>query len=439
MKGCLDMNKETNRIEYKAQLTDGFEREVVAFLNYHEGGVIYIGIDDDGNVIGVTDVDSLQLKIVDRIKNNILPATMGLFDVIVEKIENKEVIKIIISSGSEKPYYLRKYGMSPKGCLLRVGSSVQQMTTQMIDDYYSKRVRVTLSNMESPRNDLTFEQLKIYYEAKNLHLNAMFEETLDLLTKDGEYNYAAYMLADDNGISIKVAKYAGIDKVDLVENEEYGYCSIIKATKSVLDKLNVENRTFAKITSSVRTEKNMIDKVALREAVINAIVHNDYRREVPPVFEIFSDRLTITSYGGLVSGLSKEDFFKCHSMPRNRELMRVFKDVGLVEQLGSGMSRILDAYNESIFEFTPNFLVVTFTFEKGLSLPNGNDFGNDGNKYFTKIRGVILADPYVKLDDMAKQTGISKRTLSRELKKMQEAGKVQRIGTARKGYWELIE
>jgi Predicted transcriptional regulator containing an HTH domain and an uncharacterized domain shared with the mammalian protein Schlafen len=95
--------------------------------------------------------------------------------------------------------------------------------------------------------------------------------------------------------------------------------------------------------------------------------------------------------------------------------------------------------NESIFEFTPNFLVVTFTFEKGLSLPNGNDFGNDGNKYFTKIRGVILADPYVKLDDMAKQTGISKRTLSRELKKMQEAGKVQRIGTARKGYWELIE
>jgi len=124
---------------------------------------------------------------------------------------------------------------------------------------------------------------------------------------------------------------------------EWIYCSIIKATKSVLDKLNIENKTFAKITSSTRLEKNMVDKVALREAAINAIVHNDYSREVPPVFEIYSDRLTVTSYGGLVSGLSQADFFSCRSMPRNRELMRVLKDVGLVEHLGSGMSRILEA------------------------------------------------------------------------------------------------
>ena len=71
-----------------------------------------------------------------------------------------------------------------------------------------------------------------------------------------------------------------------------------------------------------------------RQALINAIVHNDFTREIPPVFEIFSDRMEFTSYGGLISGQSKEDFFSCSSMPRNRELMRVFKDVGLVEQLG---------------------------------------------------------------------------------------------------------
>ncbi len=78
----------------------------------------------------------------------------------------------------------------------------------------------------------------------------------------------------------------------------------------------------------------------MREAVINAIVHSDFFEEIPPVFEIFNDKMIFTSYGGLL-GQSKEDFFSCSSMPRNRELMRVFKDVGLVEQLGSGMSRIL--------------------------------------------------------------------------------------------------
>ena len=95
---------------------------------------------------------------------------------------------------------------------------------------------------------------------------------------------------------------------------------------------------------------------------------------VPPVVEIFSDRLTITSYGGLPQGLSRENFFRCRSMPRNRELMRVFKDVGLVEHLGSGMGRILAAYDKSIFLFEDEFLIVTFPFTNGFS-------GNTGETY----------------------------------------------------------
>ena len=186
-----------------------------------------------------------------------------------------------------------------------------------------------------------------------------------MLTEDGRYNYIAYLLADSNGVSIKVAKYAGKDKYDLIENEEYGYCSLIKATKSVLDRLNVENRTLTKITSKERIEKRLMDPLALKEAVINAIVHNDYSLEVPPVFEIYADRLEITSYGGLPMGLSEEDFFACRSMPRNRELMRVFKDLDLVEQLGSGMTRILSAYPKEIFSFTSHFMTVKYCYPEG--------------------------------------------------------------------------
>lgn len=357
-----DIMQENNRTEFKSQLNDKLEREVVAFLNYREGGDIYIGIDDNGAVIGVENADELQLTIADRIKNNILPATLGLFDIITENLNGKSVIHIIISSGFEKPYYIRKSGMSPKGCFIRIGSSSQPMEPNMIDDLYSKRTRNSLNKIVSPRQSLTFEQLQIYYQSKNLTLNDKFLENLDLLTEDGKLNYAAYLLADNNGTSIKIAKYSGTDKVDLIENEEYGYCSLIKATKSVLDKLEIENRTLTKITSKERIEKRLVEPIALREAVINAIVHNDYTREVPPVFEIFSDRIQITSYGGLPVGLSKDEFFNCRSMSRNRELMRVFKDIGLVEQLGSGMSRILKAYDKSIFEISDNFMIVTFKF-----------------------------------------------------------------------------
>ena len=168
------------------------------------------------------------MKIADRIKNNILPSTMGLFDIVTEVIEEVSVIKILVSSGLEKPYYIKSQGMSPSGCFTWVGTSTQPMTTAMIDELYAKRIHATLRNIQSPRQDLSFSQLKIYYQERGLELNQRFANTLELLTPDGKYNYIAYLLADENGVSIKVAKYAGADKVDLIENEEYGYCSLIK-------------------------------------------------------------------------------------------------------------------------------------------------------------------------------------------------------------------
>lgn len=359
--------QESNITELKAALNDKLEREVVAFLNYREGGDIYIGVNDDGSPAVLENVDGIMLAIGDRIRNNVQPSALGLYDIVREKYQGETIIHVIISSGPEKPYYIRRHGMSENGCYIRIGTSAQPMSQGMIDDLYARRTHNTLRKIVSPRQNLSFEQLQIYYQSKGLTLNERFAESLDLLTEDGKFNYVAYLLADSNGTSIKIAKYAGTDKVDLIENEEYGYCSLIKATKSVLDRLDIENRTFAKITSKERVERRLVDPIALREAVINAIVHNDYSREVPPVFEIYSDRIEITSYGGLPAGLSEEDFFGCRSMSRNRELMRVFKDVGLVEQLGSGMSRILRAYDRSAFRISPSFLVVSFRYPMGLT------------------------------------------------------------------------
>ena len=352
---------ETNRIEYKREVTSelDIEKEVVAFLNYKEGGYIYIGIDKDGSTVGVNDVDDCMLRLKDRIKHNISPSAMGLFDIAEEQKDGRSIIKVTVASGIEKPYFKTKFGMTPRGAYLRVGTSAEPMPQEQIDRLFAMRTRNSIGRIVSNRQDLSFEQLRIYYDERGKRLNDNFKRTLELLTDDGKYNYVAYLLADENGNSIKVAKYSSLDRCDLVENNEYGYCSLIKATKSVLSKLDIENKVAATITPMERIETPLWNKVALSEAGINAIVHNDYSFEVPPKFEIFPDRLEITSAGRLPESLTREEFFNGISIPRNKELMRIYRDVELVESLGSGIPRILRAYGEDCFKFTDNFIRIT--------------------------------------------------------------------------------
>ena len=176
-----------------------------------------------------------------------------------------------------------------------------------------------------------------------------------------------------------------------------GYCSLIKATKSVLAKLDIEN------------------KIALREAVINAIVHNDYSFEVPPKFEIFPDRLEITSAGRLPESLTKEEFFGGVSIPRNKELMRIYRDVELVESLGSGIPRILRAYGEDCFKFTDNFIRIIFP----ISVQDGahdsaQDRAHDNNSVSKTIRILVSCiEGEVDRDTLQSLIGIEHRTYFR--------------------------
>ena len=428
---------ENNRVEFKRELNDRLERTIVSFMNYPGGGEVLIGVDDNGNAVGIGNTDITQLAIINRIRDSVKPQPLGLFDVIVDKIDGHDIIRIIVSCGQQRPYYIKKYGMTEKGCYIRVGNSSQQMSEQMIDELLSKRQQISLHTMISPRQNLTFKQLCIYYEEKNLEPTEQFIENLDLRQSSGEFNYAAYLLADENGASLKVATYAGTDKVDLLETREYGNRCLITATYRILDRLDSENRTFAKITSKQRLEKERVNSIALREAVINAIVHNDYSKGFPLV-EIFANRIVITSCGGLVEGLTETDFYQCRSMPRNRELMRVFRDMELVEQIGSGMSRILKTYDRSVFELTTSFTIVTFPFEKAFIMSNEKLIGKINEKIKTTL-DVIKENPTATITKLSELTGKSQSTISRELKAYQAAGLVRREGARKKGLWVVDE
>lgn len=434
-----NLGTENSTTEFKRQLNESLEKEVVAFLNSAKGGDLYIGVDDDGEVVGVDDVDALMLAISDRIKNNIQPTCLGLFDVYAQEHDGKTIIHVVVTRGTEKPYYLKRYGQSPAGCFIRVGSGVQPMTTGMIDQVYAGRVRNSLRNIPAPTTlKLTFQQLKIYYQEKGFEINDSFLHNLDLYVPESErFNYAAYLLADTNSISIKVAKYAGIDKCDLIENEEYGYCSLLKATHRVLDKLEIENRTFTRITGAAeREQRRLFNARALREALINAIVHNDYTAEVSPLVEIYADRISITSYGGLLTGLSLEECLSGRSMPRNRELMRVFRDMELVEHLGSGMRRILSAYDNSIVHISEHFFELRFPMDERareiageVTAESGAESGvESGAESLTHRMLIRLQATPLSKSELARELGLNSITgaLNRSVSTLLEQGLIER-------------
>ena len=449
---------ETNRIEYKSALTKNLdlEKEVVAFLNYHEGGLIYIGIDKTETILGVADPDGDMLKIKDRIKHNISPSAMGLFDVVSEEKEGKALIKIIVASGSEKPYFKKKYGMTEKGCFLRIGTAAEPMPQKMIEELFASRTRNSIGKIKANRQALSFEQLRIYYQEKQKPLNKQFQKNLELLTPQGDLNYAAYLLADENNVSVKVAKYKGDTRVDLTESNEYGYVSLIKATKNVLDKIAIENRTITKITAKERKETRLWNTIALREAIINAFVHNEYTREVAPKFEIFKDRIEITSAGSLPEGLSKNEFFDGFSIPRNKELMRIFKDLDLVEQLGSGIPRILESYSKACFHFSDNFLRMVFPstapvdeapvqekpkdrLVKGLVINLVKELVKELPDTQIKILNLVSEDKHITISAMAKQLGTSTTTIDNHIELLKNKNVLQRVGGRKTGYWQIIE
>ena len=442
---------ETENVEYKRRITEDIERTVIGFLNV-SGGELHIGIDSDGSVYGVDNYDEEVRGFTDRVRNNILPSALGLFSVSSRIGKNDKVYLIIkIASGFEKPYYLKEFGMSPKGCFMRLGNQTIQMPQDMIDTLFARRSMHTLHNTISPNQFLTFEQLKIYYAEKGFTTNNdNFLRNLDLYTEDGKFNYLAYLMADTNGVSIKIAQYADNNKVTILQKTECGHCSLIKATKSMLTALDLYNKSAVEITFPNRIDTRLVDTGALRESVLNSILHNDYIRGAYPVVEFYPDRVEITSSGGLPLGLTREEFFDGVSHPRNRELMRIFKDMDLCEQLGSGMKRIMEKYRPEDYKISDNFVRASFKYsEHALDVLKGlrptqigpivTELPAGLSPLDVAVYKAIAEDTYTTATDIAKSLGSSAKTVRRSTDKLLNMGLIRRTGSNKKGSWETTD
>lgn len=437
---------ESETLELKEKYTDTITKEIVSFLN-GAGGSIIIGVKDNGTVVGVDKVDEVLRKISDIITTQIEPNPQDEISSELKFDDGKTLIITHINKGRHHIYCQKKYGFSSTGCTMRIGTTCKEITSEQIKIRYEKKFidNEYMLKKESNSSDLSFRELKIYYSEKNYHLeDKSFETNLNLRNKSGEYNLLAELLSDKNNIPFVFVKFQGQSKASISERSDYGYGCILTTYGKIKNRLQAENICISDTTVRPRKDTYLFDFDCVNEAILNALVHNDWTITEPQI-SMFNDRLDILSHGGLPNGMTKDQFFDGISKPRNATLMRIFLNMGLTEHTGHGIPTIVEKYGKDVFEIESNYIRCTIPFEQEVidQIDNKNVGLNVGlnvalNKTEKKVIELLIENPSVASVELAEIIGVTKRTIERTFKSLQEKKMIERIGSKRDGNWIVV-
>ncbi len=437
---------ESEQLECKERYTDTMAREIVSFLNA-SGGTIVIGVKDDGTLVGVDKVDETLRKLSDVITMQIEPNPQDEIRTELKFEDGKTLILIHIDKGNKNIYCQKRYGFSSTGCSIRVGTTCREMTSEQIKIRYERNYFDTeyILKKRSSLADLSFRELKIYYADKGFHLDDVsFETNLNLRNPQGEYNLLAELLADRNYIPLIFVKFRGNDKSSISERNDYGCGCLITTYHKIKTRLMAENICLSDTTVRPRKDRYLFDFDCVNEAVLNALVHNDWTITEPQI-SMFSDRIEILSHGGLMNGMTKQQFFEGISKPRNATLMRIFMNVDLVEHTGHGVPTIVHRYGKNVFEIEDDYIRCTIPFDREVleatkkPVVSKNVVDQVGlNKTEHVLAALLITHPTMKTSDIAKQIGVSVRTAERTLSSLENKGVILRTGTKKSAKWEVI-
>lgn len=427
----MKLSVETEFVEFKestSQTSRALE-SIVAMLNKHGAATVYFGVKDNGEVIGQQignkTIKDLSQAITSRIKPLVTPT------ITVETYEDKVILKVE-AKGSNKPY------CADGEYRIRIGNENKKLDPEQLKDLVYANSNELMIEVEAINQDLTFTQLKQLYIISGLTIdNKTFEKNMGLYTQNGKYNELAEILSDNNNCSIKVVQFTGKDKLQLSLRNEYGYKCMLLAMQQALEYVNSLNETRVVLEGNIkRNEIKLFDQDCLKEAWANACLHNKWIKMVPPVIDIYSDRIEVISTGGLPYDFPIEDFFSGISHPVNVQLQKIMGQLGLIEQTGHGVPKIVSVYGKEAFEITDSHIKVTlpFAFE-----PNFNSLGNNKllnlSKNEKSILDFIKLNPYIKADELAKAINLSIPRVNQLMKSLKDKGIVEREGSNRSGSW----
>lgn len=336
------MMQENAYTEFKREFTPGIKNEVVAFANTF-GGTIMVGVEDDGHIKGLADSGDVLLRITNMLRDSILP-DITMF--IQYEVLPTSVIQITVQEGTNKPYYLAEKGMKPSGVYVRQGTSsapasweqIRQMIKQTDGDRYEmarsfeQRLTFAYAAEEFSRRDVEFIDTKYV--------------SLGIKNSAGLYTNLGLLLSDQCQHTLKIAVFDGKEKNVFKDRKEFSG-SVLKQLRDAFDYLHLVNKTRATIVGLDRIESKDYPDEAVREALLNAIVHRDYSFSGSTIVNVYDNRMEFISLGGLVHGLDKDDILMGISQTRNEKLAGVFFRLRHIEAYGTGIRKILDLYGRN--------------------------------------------------------------------------------------------
>ena len=431
------MFKESIHLELKKEYVKDILKTVIAFANT-SGGKIYIGIDDDGKVLGVQRLDTDILKLSNSIRDSIKPDITLFTSILVEKIDGKDVIVVDVQKGASSPYYLTDKGIRPSGVYVRQGASSVPATDVAI----LKMIRDTdgdnFEELRSLNQNLDFDFLKKEFEDANIKFEHSQMRTFNIIDEDGLYTNLGLLLSEQCPHTIKAAVFEGSTKEIFKDRFEFSG-SLLKQMKDVYSFLNRYNRTNSEITGLKRTDTREYPEIALREALLNSIVHKEYSYSSSTLISVFDDKIEIVTIGGLTKGLSEDDIMLGVSILRNRNLANIFYRLKLIEAYGTGIPKIIESYNE--YNVKPKIEISSNAFK--ITLPNtlkeksiSKLEKNLSDKEYL-IVNMLKENEYIKRTDIEKNLSISSSMAIKLLRNMVDNSVIEKIGKGKNVIYRL--
>lgn len=349
---------ETDKIEYTVILTDKILKEIIAFANV-SGGVLYIGVDDSGQVVGLDSIDEQYTRLTNMIRDGICPdITMFVSSTILSENE-LNYIKLDISVGTRKPYYLRSKGLRPEGVYVRQGASSVPTSMERIREMIKQTDGIKYETTRSLNQDLTFIYASEVFSAAGVTFGEPQFLTLGIKSTDGLFTNLGLLLSDQCPYLIKAASFWGTSRARLRYRKEL--CgSVLKQAEDALQFATMGLPTHTYLAGVRRIDAPAVAIEAIREGIYNALVHRDYGIDGPTMLSVFDDRIEVASIGGIVLSGGISALVPGISICRNKALADVFYRLGLIEAYGTGLPKIAETYTDSMAKYSIDVTESTF-------------------------------------------------------------------------------
>ncbi|MBR6244714.1 putative DNA binding domain-containing protein [bacterium] len=448
---------ESQNIEYKESWRDEYLKWICGFANA-QGGKIYIGVNDKGDVVGLKNCKKLMEDIPNKIQSS-----LGIVADVNKKTKNGlDYIEIVVGSSSFPVSYHGEFHY-------RSGSTKQQLTGIALTEFITRKTGirwedVTVDNISV--DDLDDESFKIFrreaLRRKRMtqdELNISNAELLDklhLLSADGKLKRSAVLLfyhdpsVVQNGSFVQIGKFGNgpdLQYQDLMEG------SLITTADKVVDLIYLKYlKAKVSFEHDRRIETYPFAREAVREAVFNAIAHNCYMYGTPIQIRIEEEAMIISNSCILPEGWTVETFMQTHnSEPYNPDIAGVFYRAGYIERWGRGIEKICDACKDlgaemPVYELIGKTLRVHFKALKEALIDSNapkdqNDTLDDtlDGTLDIKVLWMIGKNPDITQEDLAKKLNVSIPTIKRVIKRLVVNNKIVRKGGKRFGYWEILK